>query len=307
MVAVSSHIRSVQHSPDPPAAAERTLWSRIYERYGAHIGFGAAGLLLLIGWLGHETRDLSAERGLGYFLGLMALACMLLLLVYPLRKRLRFLAFLGATKNWFRTHMILGTLGPLAALYHCDFEAGSVNSAVALVAALLVAASGFVGRYIYSKVHHGLYGRRANLKELLARIQLAAPAAARTAKFVPELNKRLIAFDRSVLVPPTGWLDTMILPFKLAVLTRLQYWKLARFARRRILVESTLSDRLKQNRRRLEAITRQYIATHLREVRRVAEFTAYQRLFALWHVIHRPFFVILFLSVAIHVFAVHYY
>jgi hypothetical protein len=45
----------------------------------------------------------------------------------------------------------------------------------------------------------------------------------------------------------------------------------------------------------------------LREVRRVAEFTAYQRLFALWHVVHRPFFVILMLSVAIHVFAVHYY
>jgi hypothetical protein len=291
----------------PPAGAESTLWSRIYDRYGAHIGFSAAALLLVIGWLGHETRDLSAERGLGYALGLLALACMLLLLVYPLRKRFRFLAFLGATKNWFRTHMILGTLGPLAALYHCDFEAGSVNSAVALVAALLVAVSGFVGRYIYSKIHVGLYGRRANLKELLTRIQLAAPAAARMAKFMPELNKRLVAFDRSVLVPPTGWLDAMILPFKLAALTRLQYWKLARFARRRLIVESTLSDTLKKNRPRLEALTRQYIATHLREVRRVAEFTAYQRLFALWHVIHRPFFVILFLSVAIHVFAVHYY
>jgi hypothetical protein len=124
---------------------------------------------------------------------------------------------------------------------------------------------------------------------------------------MPELNKRLVAFDRSVLVPPTGWLDAMILPFKLAALTRLQYWKLARFARRRLIIESTLSDTLKKNRPRLEALTRQYIATHLREVRRVAEFTAYQRLFALWHVIHRPFFVILFLSVAIHVFAVHYY
>jgi hypothetical protein len=307
MAAVSSHIRSVQQAPDPPADAERTLWSRIFDRYGAHIGFSAAGLLLVIGWLGRETRDLSAERGLGYFLGIAGLVCMLLLLVYPLRKRLRFLAFLGATKNWFRTHMILGTLGPLAALYHCDFEAGAVNSAVALVAALLVASSGFVGRFIYSKIHVGLYGRRATLKELLARIELAAPAAARAAKFIPELNKRLVAFDRSVLVPPKGWCDSMILPFRLAILTRLQYWKLARFAHRRLIVEATLSERLKQNRRRVEAITKQYIARHLREVRRVAEFTAYQRLFALWHVIHRPFFVILFVSVAIHVFAVHYY
>ena len=60
--------------------------------------------------------------------------------------------------------MVLGTLGPLAALYHCNFTTGSVNSRVALYAALLVAGSGFVGRYIYSKIHLGLYGRRTDLE-----------------------------------------------------------------------------------------------------------------------------------------------
>jgi NADH:ubiquinone oxidoreductase subunit 2 (subunit N) len=38
---------------------------------------------------------------------------MLALLLYPLRKRLRILHFLGPTKVWFRTHMILGLVGPL--------------------------------------------------------------------------------------------------------------------------------------------------------------------------------------------------
>jgi hypothetical protein len=306
MAAIPSDLRSTRVAQDS-GAVERTIWQRIHARFGAHLGFSAAGVALLIGWLGRDSRALNAEHGFGYFLGIAGLGCMLLLLVYPLRKRLKFLAFLGATKNWFRTHMILGTLGPLAALYHCNFTAGAVNSRVALFAALAVAGSGFVGRYIYSKIHHGLYGRRANLKELLARVELAAPAAAQVALFVPELTRRLTEFDRAVLVPPSSLLASFTLPFRLAVITRLQYWRLMRFTRRRLFVESLCSPRLAQNGRRLEQITSAYIARHLREVRRVAEFTAYQRLFALWHVVHRPFFVILMLSVAIHVFAVHYY
>jgi hypothetical protein len=80
-----------------------------------------------------------------------------------------------------------------------------------------------------------------------------------------------------------------------------------RFTRRRLLVESMCSPRLSEHGPRFEKLTKRYVARHLRQVRRVAEFVAYQRLFALWHVIHRPFFVILLISVAIHVFAVHYY
>ena len=113
--------------------------------------------------------------------------------------------------------MLLGTLGPLAALYHCNFTTGSVNSRVALYAALLVAGSGFVGRYIYSKIHLGLYGRRTDLKELLSRIEVAAPTAMRAAAFVPELTKRLVEFDRTVLVPPTGLGACFLLPLRVGV------------------------------------------------------------------------------------------
>lgn len=271
------------------------------------MGFGSAGALLLVGWLHRDARSWSGDDAFGYSLGIVAVSCMLLLLMYPLRKRLRFLSFLGATKHWFRTHMILGTLGPLLALYHCNFTIGSINGRIALFSALLVTGSGFIGRYIYSKIHHGLYGRRADLKELLARVETAAPVAARIAQFVPELTRRLVEFDRHVLVPPTSLCASIVLPFRLALITRLQHRTLMRFARRKLFVEGILSARLERNGARLEEITRKYVSDHLRHVRRVAEFTAYQRLFALWHTVHRPFFVILLLSVAVHVFAVHYY
>jgi hypothetical protein len=280
---------------------------QLLARFGAHLGFGAAALAVVLGWSYRDQRWLDADSGIGYALGLVAIASMIALLAYPLRKRLAFLEFMGPTKNWFRAHMALGTLGPLAALYHCNFTTGSINSSIALYAALLVAASGFIGRYIYSKVHVGLYGRRADLKELLARIEVSAPAAARVAEFVPELTRRLVEFDRTVLVPPASLLQCALLPFRLSVVTRLEQRKLIAFARGAIAAEAERSDRLRRFGPSLERITRSYISNHLKQVRRVAEFVAYQRLFALWHVVHRPFFVVLVVAAVIHVIAVHIY
>ena len=253
------------------------------------------------------SRDLDAGAGLGLALGILALCCMLAQLLYPLRKRFRSLTFLGPVKHWFRSHMIIGTVGPLAALYHCNFTPGSVNSEVALYSALLVAGSGFVGRYIYSKIHQGLYGRRTTLQELLGRVVAAKPSDPRIATFVPDLSQRLAEFDQAVLKPPASLLACTVLPLRLAWITRIERWKLMRFVRRRLLVESVCSPVLAQHRKGFQKITRHYIATHLRAVRRVSEFVAYQRLFALWHVVHRPFFVVLLLALAIHVYAVYRY
>lgn len=282
-------------------------WKRIYRRFGAHIGFGLAAVLLAIGWAGREARELSADAGLGYLLGIVSVTCMALLLLYPLRKRIRLLKVLGPVRNWFRLHMILGMTVALAALYHCNFTLGSFNSRVALFSALLVAGSGLIGRYIYAKIHHGLYGRKASLKELLAQINLTGPDGGHLASFVPELMKRLTAFDKSVMVPPKNALDGIKLLLRMMVVTRLEYWQLMRFIRRRLTVEAAVSPRVAQHRMPLERATGLFISRHLRQVRKVAEFNAYERLFSLWHVVHLPFFVLLIISAVVHIWAVHAY
>jgi hypothetical protein len=307
MATIPSGIRAVRTPKDPTPPAEPAAWRGLYERHGARLGFGAALAAVLVGWFGRDGRALNAGAGLGLALGILALACMLAQLLYPLRKRFPSLAFLGPVKHWFRSHMIIGTVGPLAALYHCNFSPGAFNSRVALYSALLVAASGFVGRYIYAKIHRGLYGRRTTLTELLARVAAAKPADPRIAQFVPELSQRLAAFDRTVLKPPASLAACAWLPFKLALITRLERFALLRFVHRRLLVESVCSPWLAQHRKGFERITRLQLALHLRAVRRVAEFVAYQRLFALWHVVHRPFFGILLVALAFHVYAVYRY
>jgi hypothetical protein len=307
MATIPSDIDVVRASERLLSADEPSFARRLYERHGARAGFAAASALALLGWLGRDAREINAGAGLGLALGIFALACMLAQLLYPLRKRFRWLGFMGPLPRWFRSHMIVGTVGTLAALYHCNFMPGSVNSSVALYSALLVAASGFIGRYIYSKIHQGLYGRRTTLQELLARVDAAKPADPRIATFVPDLSRRLAEFDQAVLKPPSSLLACTVLPVRLAWITRVERWKLMRFVRRRLLVESVCSEFLAQHRKRFEKITRHYVATHLRSVRSVAEFVAYQRLFALWHVVHRPFFAILLIALSIHLYAVYRY
>ena len=55
------------------------------------------------------------------------------------------------------------------------------------------------------------------------------------------------------------------------------------------------------------AAVSEMIGTHLRRVRRVAEFHSYERMFSLWHIFHLPFFYILVMTALLHVLAVHMY
>ena len=63
---------------------------------------------------------------------------MVLLLIYPLRKRVRAFAFLGSARIWFQIHMILGVAGPVLILYHCTYRMGATNSNVALWSMIIV-------------------------------------------------------------------------------------------------------------------------------------------------------------------------
>ena len=124
--------------------------------------------LLIWGYRFPTEQYLTPQSGAGYAFGILGGSAMLLLLVYPLRKRMRWLAFMGTTKRWFQAHMALGVVGPVLVLFHANFSLGATNSNVALACMLIVSGSGLFGRYFYTRIHHGLHGRKANLAELRA-------------------------------------------------------------------------------------------------------------------------------------------
>ena len=58
-------------------------WAPLYARYGALAGYLLAAAVIAVGWLGRDQRNIDAEQGLGYALGLAGGLSMLVLLLYP--------------------------------------------------------------------------------------------------------------------------------------------------------------------------------------------------------------------------------
>jgi hypothetical protein len=303
MAVVPSELRQAADAGTPGADDADAI-----ARRAARYGYGLAALAACIGWYVSRERDLvDPLNGFGYWLGIVGATLMAILLLYPLRKRVRWMRGLGQTKHWFRMHMVFGVVGPLLILYHCNFSLGSLNDTVALFCTVLVAASGLVGRYFYTKVHVDLDGHKATLRELSERARITAAERSQTRALVPQLLERMTAFDELVLKPPQGTLASLLLPLKLAVETRWAGLKLIRFARAALQRQARKSPIVREQRPRLQAAINRFIREHLKRVRRVAELNSYERLFSLWHVFHLPFFYMLVVAALIHVLAVHMY
>jgi hypothetical protein len=262
---------------------------------------------LYVGWRFPTERYITPERGIGYALGIAGGSMMLLLFLYSARKRFRWLGFLGAITGWFRFHMVLGILGPLCILYHSNFSLGAANSNVALFSMLTVAGSGLVGRYIYSRIHLGLYGRKTNLGELRDGAD-GLRAHNGTVSFLPELIARLERAEQGLLatgphLPGFGFAK----PFFLACNTLVARWRLRAYVRSALRAAARTSPAIAAHRSRLRKLAGAYIDQRLTATRRVAEFQAYERLFSLWHALHLPLIFMLIVAAVVHIVAVHVY
>ncbi len=266
----------------------------------------ALAAALVAGWLTRDEEYLVPASGVGYWLGVAGAAMMLLLLLYPLRKRVRFGGWAGSVAFWFRLHMVLGLVGPALVLFHANFGFGSLNSNVALVAMLTVAASGIVGRYLYGKIHRGLYGRKAAVHDMLADAQaledsLGAELPPGNARIVAQMH----AFAQHAAAMPKGILVGLWTLPALAIRAGLTRRRLRRDAYRLIKVEGKRRGWSRRMRARHRAAIAELVRLHIAAVRKAAAFEFYDRLFGLWHVLHLPLFIILIFAAGIHVVAAH--
>ncbi len=250
---------------------------------------------------------ITPKRGLGYALGIIGGSLMLLLLLYSARKRYEWLRFLGATPSWFRFHMVLGILGPLCILYHANFSTGATNSNVALFCMLIVAGSGIIGRYIYTHIHQGLYGRKLELDELRAKAD-SLKGLSSSVSFLPELIGRLEQAERQLLTSgPHGALFGFLKPPVVAAACALWRWRLHAYVRRALRAGARKSPVLAGEQRRLRSVACAYLDRRLAASRKVAGFEGFERLFSMWHALHIPLMFMMIIAAIIHVIAVHVY
>ncbi len=250
--------------------------------------------VIYLGWSNRLSQPLTAELGLGYALGIIGGSMMLLLLLYPLRKHLRIMRNLGPIKVWFRGHMLFGILGPVCILFHSGFQLGSLNSNVALFCMLVVASSGLIGRYFYTKIHHGLYGRKATLDELIHHSALLQGSLSDALVAYPAAAKRIEAFEKQARQQPAGFVASL---FRLSSLgTRTWFLYLSLWLR----APSAIASHERRT-------TLRRVGARLESIRKIADFQFYERLFSIWHLLHLPLFLMLIISGVVHVIAVNMY
>jgi len=258
-------------------------------------------------WLISHYGGYTPSSDVGYYLGLAGGIALLLVFLYPLRKHVPFMRTWGATKGWFSLHMACGIGGPFLILSHSTFHIGSINAGVALASMLLVAASGIVGRFIYVRIHHGLYGTRVSLAQLQTEVGLSAGAVRTQLQFAPRVEEWLKAFEAVALERPKNVVHGLWRFLTLGTRARWTYGRCAlEFAR--IYRAHARANRWNAARQwRDLAGARKLISAFLTGAQRVAQFSRYERLFSLWHILHVPLVWILVLSAIAHVVAVHAY
>lgn len=249
--------------------------------------YSSVFILIYAGWMTRDQRYIVAESGVGYWIGIIGGSMMLLLLIYPVRKRNPQWRFTGSIKFWFRLHMIFGVVGPLLIIFHSGFRLGSLNGTVAFFSMIIVALSGLVGRYLYRSIHHGLYGEKLRFEELYHNDQDWEKKLSERMKQYPELIEKLQNIEKKLDRRNSD--NTRSLTFYLSMRWRLRG---LRKAWKKVIVDP---------RERSSLIRRVW------NLRSICNLGINEILFSFWHLLHFPLFILMVFSGITHVVVVHFY
>jgi hypothetical protein len=273
-----------------PQGSARPAWAAVYV-----VGFAVVGLLFVNGVGYYRTPLLERAHHEGYWtwkaggsvghkLGVVGSSMMVLMLAYSLRKRVAALRGLGALSRWLDVHIFLGVFGPLLVVLHSGFK---VQGLVALSfwSMLVVASSGVLGRYLYLQIPRTRAGEALALAEI--------------EKQDRELSQRLRAgfglddaqlerIDALVAVPERSGLALGFVRMLVGQL-RLRA-ALAEFAR-------DCRDVPRPLHRDFERVVQQKALVR----RRILLWDRAHELFHYWHVMHKPFALVMYLFMVVHV------
>jgi len=307
-VVINNSVVDSDHTPEKASPLRQKSNDKVSPKLFEQILLALAFVFIAYGWLIKEEEVFTAESGWGYALGIIGGSLMLILMLYPMRKHAKFMRNWGPVRHWFRAHMMLGVIGPAAILYHSNFSLGSVNSNVALFSMLIVACSGLIGRFVYSKIHLGLYGRKSSLEELQQEIDRSKQDIdSLFANQTKNVLQPLIHFEEKfVKFAQNPLLGIFILPF-LSLHARYVRFRFQSRVNKYInarLKDKNLSASQAKNAQKVFA---NYAKKYVVATTKVIKFVVYERVFSLWHMLHLPLFIIMVSTGIFHVYAVHMY
>jgi hypothetical protein len=274
------------------------------------IAVALGAIMTYYGWsyyiLDQAHRPLSAKHTqlkpsgtVGLKLGMMGLFLFALVYLYPLRKRWIWLARQGKATHWLDFHMILGLVAPVVVTFHSAFKIqGFAGMAYWTMIALVV--SGLVGRYFYSQIPKTMESVAETLKDSQSMSGRFLEELSWRKVFNPDEVLQLFQLPDVKLVREMSVLKALFVMVKLDLARPFKVWALRRQKEsswgKCVTLGGILPTRHRELERAISLISKQASLT-----KKMLFLTKTERVFYLWHVVHRPFSLSFAIFVIIHV------
>jgi len=263
--------------------------------------FALLAYLLVDGWSYYQTPYLdrphheayrllrpAGSRGLLY--GIIGSAMMILMLVYTLQKRAHLFGRNVSLRPFLDIHIFFGVIGPLFIVLHTSFKVQGLV-AISFWSMVAVAASGYLGRYLYQQIPRTMTDNELSIGDIEQEQQRLANELKNRSQLSDDLLQRVdTMFTRAFAVESKSIIG-LILGLIWSDLKR-------PFTQRRLRIRlakmAAVSKRVQKD---LFALARQRSLLN----RKVALLERVHRLFHYWHVIHKPFAIIMYLIMVVHI------
>lgn len=225
----------------------------------------------------------------GHGFGILGTFMMLLMLLYSARKRISFMRNWGALPYWLDVHIFLGIAGPLFVILHSTFKINGLVS-VSFWSMIAVALSGVVGRFLYLQIPRNIKGAEMTLEEVNA---LKEEINHELQKYI-QTNHNIKEQIKDQLLSHNQKKITIITLFG----RFLRVGLLLRFRKKRLALY--FSHRFNLPKDRIENLILLILQKDLLD-QRIYLWKRIHRYFHYWHVFHKPFALVMFLILFVHV------
>ncbi len=247
----------------------------------------------------YKHAQLKPSGTVGLKLGMFGLFLFCLVYLYPLRKRWMWLARQGKAKHWLDFHMILGLVAPVVISFHSAFKIqGFAGMAYWTMVALVI--SGLVGRYFYAQIPRTLDAATMTLKDTqdLGR-QVMDEFGAQRVFEISEIEKLFHLPDVQAVQKMSvakALCETVAWDFARPA----RIWSLRRQKEgawgKLLTLGGIFPSRHGELERAISLVSRQASLS-----KRILFLSKAERVFFLWHVVHRPFSLSFAIFVIIHI------
>jgi hypothetical protein len=277
-------------------SADRAHKVRLYLLYGLAIttnlaiffyGFDYYKLSSLDRPFSPKHHLLRPSGPIGLYLGFVGVSLFVGIFLYPIRKHWAWLGQFGVTRHWLDIHVLMGLTAPFIVAFHSTLKFKGI-AGMAFWIMFAVSTSGVVGRYLYAQIPRKVTTAELSMKELQEmRETLAQQLAAQ--RLIPEADLR--AFLRMPDANRVARLPIVIAIVYMMILDVVRRLGVARLRRHALGFGDSiksLGGLLPTNHHELEKAIHA-AAEEAALSKRVLFLSRSQKVFHLWHVVHKPF------------------